>query len=428
MLHRVRVKGFKSLRDVEVRLRPLVVLLGPNTAGKSNFLESLLLLARVVTERTLADALGPPIRGYPVEAFDASEGGLRGLLSRDFAELVLEADLRPAPDGTSQGGDPLRYRVGIRIQPKTGALSVCDEYLARLGRGGEPKQKPRIERDDSPSPPRLVIRRLGEAGHPQYAELGLGHTIASNLQFSGETRYPDFDRLRHELASWRTYYLDPRVSMREPQPPREVTDIGPLGEMIAPFLYRLQVHPDHGRLFSAVERAVRAAIPSIDKMNVLLDETRGTLDIEVVQDGIPYSSRVLSEGTLRVLALCALAANPWHSSLIGFEEPENGVHPRRIEVIAKLLVSLLKRPRRQVIVTTHSSHLLGCLASLVWSGELDDHQVAFLRCTQSAGLTRIEPLDVGPPLFLDREIHEALKAREDEQVIHEMLLRGWLDG
>ena len=53
MLTRLSVQGFKSLLDVDVELAPLVVLMGPNAAGKSNLLEALLLLSRLATEQTL---------------------------------------------------------------------------------------------------------------------------------------------------------------------------------------------------------------------------------------------------------------------------------------------------------------------------------------------------------------------------------------
>ncbi len=47
------------------------------------------------------------------------------------------------------------------------------------------------------------------------------------------------ERCRRALSGWRTYYLDPRVSMRREAPPKEVHGIGMLGEDIAPFLFRL---------------------------------------------------------------------------------------------------------------------------------------------------------------------------------------------
>ncbi len=55
MLRRIHIRGFKSLKDVEVTLSPLVVLVGPNAAGKSNLLDALQLLSKLGTSRTLKE-------------------------------------------------------------------------------------------------------------------------------------------------------------------------------------------------------------------------------------------------------------------------------------------------------------------------------------------------------------------------------------
>jgi predicted ATPase len=424
LLSRFHVQGFKSLLDVEIELSPLVVLMGPNAAGKSNILESLLLLSRLVMEQTLAAALEPPLRGYPLEAFSLRETGLEGLLQQDRAELTLTAVVRPARIPGRTSPSPLCYRVSVRTQPKTGSLEVADEYLARLTREASPdeiKQKPRIERSGSD----LLVRQLGEAGAPRHEPLGLNHTLASNRQFTGERRYPDFDRLRGELSAWQTYYLDPRVAMREPQPPREVNNIGPRGEWIAPFLYRLKESEAHGKHFHAIGRALRSAIPSIEGLDVDLDPRRGTLDILIRQNGAPFSSRVISEGTLRILALCCIAGNPWPGELIAFEEPENGVHPRRIEVIANLLASMAQG-RSQVVVTTHSPTLIAAMLSRARAAP---EQVRMYRCSQHGLATEVSAFGTTGPLFEDLDIRKSLRGPDDEAAILEAaLLRGWLDG
>jgi len=425
LLSRFRVQGFKSLHDVEIELAPLVVLMGPNAAGKSNLLEALLLLSRLAAEQTLAAAFEPPLRGYPLEAFSLPESGLEGLLQQDQSELTLEAEVQPARfSGISSrkaASEPLRYRTTIRIQPKTGALEVADEFLVRLKRDLNPKQKPRIERSGDS----LVVRQLGESGHPRYEPLGLNHTLVSNLQFTGEYRYPDFDRLRAELSAWQTYYLDPRIGMREPQPPREVTDIGSRGELIAPFLYRLKSSEAHRKYFRAIGRALRTAIPTVEGLDVDLDPRRGTLDIVIRQEGTPYSSRVVSEGTLRVLALCCLAANPWPGELIAFEEPENGVHPRRIGVIADLLSSMADQGRNQVVVTTHSPTLISAMYRRALEAPA---RIKIFHCSQHGRSTEVKLFQPPGPLFEDAEIRSSLTGPEDSGLVEAMLLRGWLDG
>ena len=60
MLKRVKIQGYKSLVDMEVKLQPLSVLFGPNAAGKSNFLAALQLLSRIATSSRLKDAFAFP--------------------------------------------------------------------------------------------------------------------------------------------------------------------------------------------------------------------------------------------------------------------------------------------------------------------------------------------------------------------------------
>lgn len=415
MLERIRIKGFKSLHDVEVDLTPLVVVFGPNAVGKSNLLEAIELMSRVVSSRTLADAFDTP-RGYPTESFTLPRTGLPGLLVQPRAELSLEGTIAP-PEG-----DSLLYRVAVSTDPSLGSLELADEYLTRLKKDGHEQSgfKPRIERDGD----QILIRRNGDPGQPRHEALGLNHAVASNLQFSGD-RYLDIDRLRAELGGWRVYYLDPRSAMRSAQPPRQAEDIGAQGQFLAPFLYHLKKSEPHRRRFEAVGRALRAAIPSIESLDVDLDPQRGTLDISIVQNGTPFSSRVVSEGTVRVLTLCAIGANPWPGRLVAFEEPENGVHPRRIETIVKLLLKLVEDGQRQLIVTTHSPLVV---SSMLRQKRKHQRRITILRCFQSGTKTRVEPFEA-LPLFEDHEITEGLRGEDDEDIlVGKMIRRGWLDG
>jgi predicted ATPase len=234
--------------------------------------------------------------------------------------------------------------------------------------------------------------------------------------------YAAIARARGELEAWRTYYLDPRVSMRQAHPPAEVTDIGVLGADIAPFLYRLR--KERQKAFDTVRRTLNSVIPGVTDLIVDLDTRRGTLDILVTQDGIQFSSRIVSEGTLRVLGLCAIAANPWAGSLLAFEEPENGVHPRRIELIAQMLFQLAKSGDRQVIVTTHSPLLCEAIIRL----ERESAGVAsLLNVTRRDGKTAVERFPLSGPLYDDLEISQGLTDAYEDRLFESLLLRGYLD-
>jgi predicted ATPase len=409
MLERLHVRGFKSLADVQLDLPLLTVLFGSNAAGKSNLLDAIQTLSRVGTQRTLADALAEPIRGYPVEAFTFPGGGLSELHSRPRSQFELEARLR-------RESPSLLYRVAVAINPASGALSVADEYLATLDKQGEPKGHPAIEQVGG----KLRVRRKTEGGKPTYETLNLNYTIVSDPRRSSPL-YPTIDAARSELADWRTYYLDPRNAMRLAAPPSDVRDIGVLGGDIAPFLYRLRAeYPKH---FQAVVRTLRSIIPSVESLDVDLDKRRGTLDISVRQDGVDYSSRIVSEGTLRVLALCAISANPWGGSLLAFEEPENGVHPRRIELVAQLLQSLALVRRRQVIVTTHSP--LFCDAILRGTRSQQD-QVRLYSVRRENHATAVAPLDLEAPLFRNSELTRALTSASEDGLFESLIMRGLL--
>lgn len=410
MLKSLTVRGFKSLQDVTVQFPRMAVLFGPNAAGKSNLLDAIQALSRIGTQRTLADALNEPIRGYPVEAFSFPPGGLAELLSMSSVQFCLEADLKVSKD-------LYRYRIGVDIEPGSGRLSTADEYVAQLGARGEPKGRPAIEKVGS----NLHIRRKSKPAHPRQETIGLNHSILSDPRLGG-LEYRMLERTREELSGWRTYYLDPRVAMRAAQPPSDVRDIGVLGGEIAPFLYRLRgEYPKH---FQAISRTLRSVVPSVDDLAVDLDKRRGTLDILIRQSGVDYSSRIVSEGTLRVLALCAIAVNPWGGALLAFEEPENGVHPRRLELIAQLMLALAAEQGRQVVVTTHSPLLCDAVLRSARSRPAD---IGLFNVRRDDQATVVRPFDVTGPLFKDHEIAEALTTGTEDGLFESLLLRGMLD-
>ncbi|MCX7866137.1 MAG: AAA family ATPase [Limisphaera sp.] len=410
MLKKLTIRGFKSLADVTIELPRMAVLFGPNAAGKSNLLDAIQALSRIGTLRTLTDALAEPIRGYPVEAFSFPSGGLPALLALSRATFSLEADL-------SVEKERYRYRIEVAIEPASGRLAVSDEYLAHLKSTGEPWGKPVIEKVDA----NLHIRRKSKPAHPRQEPVGLNHSILSDPRLGG-VEYRALERTRQELSGWRTYYLDPRVAMRAAQPPSDARDIGVLGGEIAPFLYRLK--GEYPKRFDAIVRTLRSIVPSVESLAVDLDTRRGTLDLQIRQAGVDYSSRIISEGTLRVLALCAVAVNPWGGSVVAFEEPENGVHPRRLELVAQLLTSLALEEDRQLIVTTHSPLFCDAVLKVARSRP---GEVGLFNVRREGAATVVEPFETTGPLFQNRELAEALTTATEDGWFEGLMLRGFLD-
>ena len=432
MLTRARIKGYKSLEDVEVRLDPLAVLFGPNAAGKSNFLDALQLVSKLGTSRTVREAFDPPYRGKPIESFTVGSGGLKGLVERDSLAFSIEVDLRlsaavvdavnlqirdmrrPSGDAPPEGDDrpparvrerDLRYRVEIEMLPRSGVLRVTDEYLAALNAKGEPtgKRKPFIGRQGE----KIHLRLEGQA-HPIYYDRYLDHTILSMPHYP--PHYPHLAAARRELESWLFFYFEPRERMRAANPIKEVRHIGLMGEELAAFLRTLQALKP--RQFAAVERALHTLVPNVDGIEVDVNDL-GEAELRLRENGVAIPARVLSEGTLRLLGLLAIGEAP---SLVGFEEPENGVHPRRIRLIAELLRTRARLGGTQYVVTTHSPVLPDLLP--------DDSLLAVRREERR---TRIDPFSAWGPLGRSEGIGRALNDGEEALAVSQRILRGDFD-
>lgn len=116
--------------------------------------------------------------------------------------------------------------------------------------------------------------------------------------------------------------------------------------------------------------------------------------------------------------------NPWSGSLLAFEEPENGVHPRRLDLIARLLMSLATDGGRQVIVTTHSPLFCDAVLRLAPS---KPGNVGLLNVRRVGQATAIEPFDATGPLFKDSEIAAALTSQGEDGLFENLRLRGLID-
>ena len=435
MLRRIKIQGYKSLEAVEVRLSQLVVLFGPNAAGKSNLLDALQLLSKLGTSRTLKEAFEPPYRGKPLESFTIGQKGIKGLLEKERLWFSIEADLslsdavvasvnrqiqemrRPNGEAGSKEQNKvparvrerdLRYRIEVEMFPRSGILRVADEYLSALNSNGQPtgSRKPFLERQNE----RIHLRHEGQA-HPTYFDRYLDHSILSMPHYP--PHYPHLAAARRELESWLFFYFEPRERMRAASPVKEVRHIGLMGEELASFLNTLKA--TDSKQFKGVEKALHMLMPNIDGIEVEVSDL-GEVELRLKEGGVAMPARVLSEGTLRMLGLLALTGAAEAPALVGFEEPENGVHPRRIQLIAELLKTQETLKRTQYIVTTHSPILPDLLA--------DDTLFAVRRLD---GRTHINSFPTWGPLWRRDDIGEMLSDETEGLPVSARILRGDFD-
>lgn len=399
MLKRIKIQGYKSLVDVEVHLQPLTVLFGPNAAGKSNFLDALQLLSRLATSRRLRDVFVPPYRGTVLESFTFGPKGIEGLLEQERASFSIEIEVEPSPqtiaiaqrsfpNNLGSGSDKyfketelLRYSTTIEVQPILGILEAKEQIIQAYSANGDSIGYVRLSPEHQ-KPNKLLDLSILFGQHPLAA------------------------LTREELTSWFFFYLEPRERMRQPTAVRETRHIGLMGEDIAPFLNTLRALDEPQ--FKALEKALHLLIPEITGIDVGVNN-RGEVEVRLMQGQTPLPASVLSEGTWRMLGLLALGGAKESPALLGFEEPENGINPQRLDLIASLLTNLTYEDT-QVIVTTHSPTLLDALP-----------QESLFLVRQLDGKTSIEPL-----AQFDKKTRPSGPATttEPDRLISERLLRG----
>ncbi len=412
MIRRIEIEGYKSFRKLELRLRPLSIIIGPNASGKSNLLDALYLIARVVNKRNLKEAFEGH-RGLPLESFFYGDEGYDELLKKPSARFSFEIDVEISDSikkrvedivvAKRKGFDStglvkqiithrlLRYRLTIEALPETGYLRIIDEQLCAIKRNGEKKrQTPFLERKDD----HIRLRMEGQA-HPTYHEIGLEHTIVSTALY--EPHYPHITAFRMELTNWHTYYLEPKTLMREEVPLAEIESLGPRGENLAAFLNTLQ--HKHKKDFESLNLSLKRILPT-DAHFKLEHLKEGLIGLRLYENGISFSARLVSEGTLRLIGLLAAIHPQNQATLVAFEEPENGVHPVRLKIISGVLQNTVKEFGKQIIITTHSPILPRYFS----------YKDLFV-CSKEKGQSIIKPFASHGPIFLERDIEHALEER-----------------
>lgn len=405
MLTRIEIDGFKSFEDFTLDLGPFSVILGSNASGKSNLFDAIRLLSSLATHdlrhafRNMRGEVPELFRRHPepVETLSLAVEVLLQPKVEDHwgrqAELThtrLRYKLVIARRRDERGLDRLNV-VGEEVTP---IFAKRDDWansrvLSKSFRSSYLRYSRRsaflVTHRELRGEPRFEIRQDGKAGRP-FPTSAASATVLSTVTTA---EFPHLFALREELRSWRFLQLDP-TALRRPSPSFGVAEeLEPDGSNLAYVLARIKAEtasPDRpGGDLAEIAAELASIIPGVVDVEVIADQTNGAtgsrelgssreyrVDISL-RGGIPFSSRVVSDGTLRVLALLTLLHDPLHRGLLLFEEPENGIHPARL----KLLVDQLRKrvtdpagrnvsaadPLTQIVINSHSPVVLSALVS-----------------------------------------------------------------
>lgn len=422
MIRQFKVTNYKSLKKIDVTLPDLVVIFGPNAAGKSNLFDALNLFSRLATRKNLKEAFEGH-RGVPLEAVHYSHGGVSSLQKQEYHVISFSADielsnsvvravesrvrdLRRGIDNIDAATQDksiithkfLRYSIDLQVASRSGQVRIIDERLAALRLDGAEKSRtPFIEKING----KISLRMEGQA-HPTLHDVGLDYTVLSTPLYA--PHYPHITAVREELSRCHFYYFEPRELMRQGNAIADVTTIGPRGEDMAAFYFTLS--EQNKAQFKAIKLAAVQILPRLKDLEIERTD-KAELFLRVCEDDAFYSNRLISEGTLRVLGLLAALSPVTGSTTIGYEEPENGVHPRRLRNIAELLKNAAS-DERQILINTHSP----VLPSYFSDKEL-------MVCRRTGAGTEFIPFATAGDLYRSHDI---------EQYLEEEIVRGDFGG
>ncbi|MEK7434948.1 MAG: AAA family ATPase, partial [Cyanobacteriota bacterium] len=186
-----------------------------------------------------------------------------------------------------------------------------------------------------------------------------------------------------------------------------------------------------------ISRKLNNLLPNLLEVNVYDDNSNRQYIIKIKSDDErEFSSRVLSEGTLRILTLCIFEYDNEHKGLICFEEPENGIHPFRMKSIVALLKDLSvnfsdeESYPRQVIINTHSPVFVGEVFKLdeqknvkVWFSKMVSSITMINNKKAKLAITKMLPVEKGisedERKFTYNEIIKYLESSDFEETIKE---------
>jgi predicted ATPase len=361
MLKSITLKNFKSYADATLPLAELTVLLGPNASGKSNALEAIQLLMWLAEGRRLdylLQTMAAPdlvnreidLRGSPTEL--AQKAGPVGLGCKldDGAgrHLILEMGLGISEDGlrivseslwSSTEGVPL-YSIDKPAEAFTNQVLVAYNNFLRGGK------KPVIAAIDQQAIfSQLTTPARFEERHKRSQEEI--PTAASAVQKALESIL-FLDPVPRRMRSFR-----PKIDHKKLH--------GDGSNLSAVLRYLCNGAGRREDVLGFVRSLPEQDIVGIDFLEAPQGEVMVQLHESFGGHRRPVSARLLSDGTLRVLAIAAALLSVPEGALVVIEEIDNGVHPARARALLESIRAVAASRKIRVLLTTHNPALLDAI-------------------------------------------------------------------
>ena len=392
MITRLRVNGFKNLRDVDLHFSEFTCIAGPNGAGKSNLFDAIQFLSLTASKTLLEAALAIRADGAMssdpahIFCFDNPSGSRRIDFLVDmivpkiayddlnqqaratFTFLTYELSLMERATGNGESGLEI-VKENLAYHPWSKAANLLPFEHTTAWRYSL-KQEPKGGRRDffistKTEEGKTVIQRHqdgGSSGKPYpYLASNLPRTV---LSIANATESPTALCAKREMESWRFLALE-ASSLRAPDDFNGPSIMDSHGRHMPATLHRLMQTDGLGPIVGdSIAQRLTELIENVRGIRVDPDPVRRAYSILIADhSGNEMPARGLSDGTLRFLALAILEQDPLVTGVICLEEPENGIHPKRLPAMIALLKEIAvdtqepcgdDNPLRQIIINTHS--------------------------------------------------------------------------
>jgi len=364
-------------------MQPVTLMVGPAGSGKSNVFKAMLVLQNSI-HRTL------------VEVFPPGLGEFHWVRSRWAGEtdpISFEVQVDPVP---RYPGYTAHYV--LRIADSPAGLYVLEETLTRQ-QGQAPAEWVFQRRPNRP--------QMGEFGTVEWnmpttlhrvwhGSPGV-HSQAPNVLFA--------KAVATALSRFGYYHLEVS-NLKAVGIGLDSDRIGYYGEGLPEFLAWTKSDPDHAPVYEAILAEMRQLLPSLESIIVTQVGTdRQGLAFSFKEQRGYITARDMSDGTMFTLGMLCILNAPQKPRVLCVEEPETGLHPRRLRWLFEKFVSLAYPPEpgqdpTQVVMTTHSPSYVDLFRDMLPSVQVVEQQ---------NGRTKIKPLtDILETLHLDSKEGEGI--------------------
>jgi predicted ATPase len=418
MITRIEAYRYRCFQRLDLALDRFQVFVGPNGAGKTTLLDIPIVLGEMLAARSIERAFFKETPTHSRARADYAGDLIYKRAGENFV-LVVEAKLpetivsellekqaaRLSPRSVEKlRASPqlwlTRIRYEVEFELFNEALQIGQEYLLLLSENATRRQDsggligerlPASSRSIVPiiSRPRggkVTFRPEAEARVPRN-QYGFPPTEPAFANvFADRSRYAASLWLRDLLTTEACAYQPSFAVLRNPQPriqqPSVVRDASTLAWLAEQLQKPAEAEKEakgkkgsRSRAFERWERLARLALPGLVCIEPVVrkDDKQAYLRLHY-RNGAQVPSSGVSDGTLTILALTILSYLPVTPALLTYEEPENGVHPKGLEILLKALQSVY---HSQVFVSTHSPLVLAqCQPSQIICLSLDEQGAA----------------------------------------------------